>query len=84
MSNPSDCRSKLSDGKVFEIRVCHRNRNTSRDEKIRVGLHAREDGQVELADLYDRSAAQVQERAELVRRAVKGHETLSRDKLDET
>ena len=51
---------------------------------IRVGLHARKDGQAELASLYDRKAAQARERAELVRRVVMGHEKLSGDKLDET
>ena len=44
--------------------------------------HARENGQADLAALYDRKAVEARERAELVRRVVMGHEKLSGDKLD--
>ena len=49
-----------------------------------IASHVREDGQADLAARYDRKAAEARERAELVRRAVMGHEKLSGDKLDET
>ena len=43
--------------------------------------HVREAGQADLAARYDQKATQARERAELVRRAVMGHEALSDDKL---
>jgi two-component system chemotaxis response regulator CheB len=46
-----------------------------------MAAHAREAGQADLGALYDRKAAEARERAELVRRAMMGHETLSGEKL---
>jgi hypothetical protein len=43
--------------------------------------HAREAGQADLAARYDRKAAEARDRAELVRRAVMGHEILTGEAL---
>ncbi|WP_435017494.1 chemotaxis protein CheB [Tundrisphaera sp. TA3] len=46
-----------------------------------MAAHAREAGQADLAALYDRKASEARGRAEMVRRAVMGHENLSEEKL---
>lgn len=46
-----------------------------------IAAHVRESGNIELALAYDRKAAEARERAELVRRAVMGHESLSKEKF---
>ena len=46
-----------------------------------IAAHVRETGGGELAAAYERKAAEARERAELVRRAVVGQETLSEEKL---
>ena len=47
-----------------------------------IASHVRETGQSDLAALYSRKAAEARDRAELVRRAVMGHEKLSGDNLN--
>jgi two-component system chemotaxis response regulator CheB len=49
-----------------------------------IAAHVRESGHPDLAGRYDRKAAEAGERAELVRRVVMGHETVSEEKLAES